>query len=120
MKTATAVLATTAALAFAMPAQAAPASIAGNWKTNDGRAVVTFSKCGNSMCGRITRFLVPEPAGGARDTENPKKDLRSRKLMGARIFWNLTPDGSSYDGKGYSPEGRAIFQRGCQTQRQCV
>ncbi|MGB3737909.1 MAG: DUF2147 domain-containing protein [Pontixanthobacter sp.] len=98
-----------AALAFATPGQAAPASIAGDWKTNDGRAIVTFAKCGNAMCGRITRFLVPEPAGGARDTENPKKDLRGRKLMNTRIFWGLTPDRNSFDGKGYSPEDGQYF-----------
>ena len=98
-----------AAFAFSAPVQAAPASIAGDWKTNDGRAIVTFAKCGNAMCGRITRFLVPEPAGGARDTENPKKKLRNRKLMNARIFWGLTSDGNSYEGKGYSPEDGQYF-----------
>ncbi len=99
---------------FAAPVQAAPASIAGNWKTDDGRAVVQFYKCGEATCGRIARFLVPEPAGGARDVENPEKSRRDRKILGLRIFWNLTPDGSKFEGKGYSPEDGRYFNANLQ------
>ncbi len=98
-----------AAAAFATPAQAAPASIAGDWKTDDGRSIISFYKCGNAMCGKISKFLVAEPEGGARDTENPNKKLRNRKLLGLRIFNSLTPDGNRYDGKGYSPEDGRYF-----------
>ncbi|MXO89649.1 DUF2147 domain-containing protein [Pontixanthobacter aquaemixtae] len=98
-----------AGLVFAAPAQAAPASIAGNWKADDGKSVIQFYKCGNAMCGKIAKFLVPEPSGGARDTKNPKASLRSRKLLGLRIFWNLAADGSRYKGKGYSPEDGRYF-----------
>ena len=98
-----------AALAFAAPVQAAPASIAGNWKTDDGKSIIQFYKCGSSMCGKIAKFLVPEPKGGARDSENPKASLRDRKLLGLRIFWDLKPDGNSYEGEGYSPEDGRYF-----------
>lgn len=97
------------AVMIAAPASAAPASIAGKWKTEDGRAVVTFYECGANMCGRISRFLVPEPAGGARDTENPNRELRNRELMDLRIFWGLSADGSSWEGEGYSPEDGRYF-----------
>ncbi|WP_336986071.1 DUF2147 domain-containing protein [Altererythrobacter aquiaggeris] len=92
------------AASLAFPAQAAATSIAGNWKTDDGKAIVTFAPCGQTMCGKISRFLVPEPAGGARDNANPDKAKRSRKLLGLTIFWNLKVKGGSYAGKGYSPE----------------
>ncbi|WP_170005390.1 DUF2147 domain-containing protein [Pseudopontixanthobacter vadosimaris] len=88
---------------------AAPADITGKWKTDDGRAVVEFYRCGDAMCGRISDFLVPEPAGGVRDTENPDAAKRSRKLRGLRIFWGLAPDGDRYEGKGYSPEDGRYF-----------
>lgn len=88
---------------------AAPADIAGKWKTDDGRAVVEFYRCGNAMCGRISDFLVAEPAGGVRDAENPDAEKRSRKLRGMRIFWNLAPDGDRFEGKGYSPEDGRYF-----------
>nr|WP_137676183.1 DUF2147 domain-containing protein [Parerythrobacter lutipelagi] len=103
------IVAAAACTALAMPAAAAPASIAGKWKTDDGKSIISFYECGKAMCGKIDRFLVAEPAGGARDTENPKASLRDRKLLGLRIFWNLTPDGSSYEGKGYSPQDGRYF-----------
>ena len=97
------------AMTLAVPAQAAPASIAGNWKADDGKSVIRFYKCGQSMCGKIARFLVAEPAGGARDGKNPKASLRSRKLLGLRIFWDLSANGKRYKGKGYSPEDGRYF-----------
>lgn len=98
-----------ASLMIAAPAQAAPASISGNWKTDDGKSIIQFYKCGSSMCGKISKFLVPEPAGGARDTENPDRSKRSQRLLGLRIFWNLKADGSKFKGNGYSPEDGRNF-----------
>ena len=98
-----------AALTFAAPAYAAPASITGNWKTDDGKSVIKFYKCGKSMCGKISKFLVPEPAGGARDGENPDKAKRSRRLLGLPIFWSLTASSDRFKGKGYSPEDGRYF-----------
>lgn len=110
MKTALVTLSTLAgALAITPSAHAAPASIAGNWKTDDGTSVVAFYKCGNAMCGKVDRFLVSAPADGVRDTENPKKNLRNRNVLGLRIFWDLTPDGDRYEGKGYSPRDGRYF-----------
>lgn len=101
-----------AALA-AMPAAAqAPGSIAGNWRADNGRAIITIAPCSNGsaqMCGRISRFLVPEPEGGARDTNNPDRSLRSRPLLGVQIFSNLSRDGNSWSGRGYSPEDGRHF-----------
>lgn len=105
-------LATTAlalGLALASPATAQASSVEGNWKTEDGKSVIQFYKCGAQMCGKIARFLVPEPKGGALDDKNPDKALRSRKLLGLRIFWNLAPTGSRFKGKGYSPEDGRNF-----------
>ena len=97
-----------AALAtLASPAQAN--TIEGNWKTDDGKSVIQFYPCGAGMCGKIARFLVPEPKGGALDDKNPDKALRSRKLLGLRIFWNLAPSGARFKGKGYSPEDGRNF-----------
>lgn len=91
----------------AAPAQAN--AIEGNWKTDDGKSVIQFYPCGAQMCGKIARFLVPEPKGGALDDKNPDKALRSRKLLGLRIFWNLAPSGTRFKGKGYSPEDGRNF-----------
>lgn len=109
----------------AAPAQAN--TIEGNWKTDDGKSVIQFYSCGANMCGKIARFLVPEPKGGARDDNNPNKALRSRKLLGLQIFTNLAPAKARFKGKGYSPEdgrnfnaevwreGNLLKVRGCVT-----
>ncbi len=83
---------------------AAPASILGRWINEDGIAVVEFARCGTKICGHIDQFLVAEPRGGARDTKNPDKSKRDRRLLGARVFWDLTADGSVWEGEGYMPE----------------
>ncbi len=93
----------------ATPAAAQSGSIDGNWKTADGKSVIQFQPCGAAMCGKIARFLVPEPRGGARDDQNPDKALRSRRLLGLQIFWNLTPAKGRFKGKGYSPEDGRNF-----------
>lgn len=101
-------LAALATLALALPVAAQDSgSIAGRWRTDDGRAVITIAPCssgGATLCGRITRFLVAEPAGGARDTNNPDRSLRSRPLMGVQVLSNLTREGQRWSGRGYSPE----------------
>lgn len=98
-----------AAAFIAAPTIAAPSSIAGKWKTGDGKAIVTIAPCGQSLCGRITKFLVPEPPGGARDGKNPDSSQRDRMLLGSAILWNLKPKGSAFSGNGYSPEAGRNF-----------
>ncbi len=101
-------IAAAALLALAMPASAQQgSSIAGRWRTDDGKAVITIAPCttgGATLCGRISRFLVPEPTGGARDGNNPDRALRARALMGVQVLSNLARDGQRWSGRGYSPE----------------
>src|SRR3546814_15027966 len=44
-----------ALVAFAVPtaAAAAPVSIVGRWKTDDGKGIVDIVPCGAKLCGRI-------------------------------------------------------------------
>ena len=81
--------------------------IAGRWRTDDNKAIITVAPCtagGAALCGRISRFLVPEQAGGARDTNNPDRALRARPLMGVQVLSNLTQSRGTWTGRGYSPE----------------
>jgi uncharacterized protein (DUF2147 family) len=83
------------------------APINGNWRTDDGKAVITIGPCSEgsaTQCGRISRFLVAEPAGGARDSNNPNRNLRNRSLMGVQVLSGLTWRNDSWVGNGYSPE----------------
>jgi uncharacterized protein (DUF2147 family) len=100
------VAASLAALALPVAAQQA-STVAGRWRTDDGKAVITVAPCSTGsvqLCGRISSFLVPEPAGGARDTHNPNRALRTRPLLGVAVLTNLTREGNAWTGRGYSPE----------------
>ena len=93
-----------AALIVVPSAAAAPASLAGLWKTDDGKGIVAMAKCGAKMCGRIAELLIKEPAGGQRDERNPDKAKRGRMVEGLQIYWDLVPHGDGWKGEGYSPE----------------
>lgn len=98
---------TAATIALTGTAMAQSGGIQGRWRTDDGKAIITVAPCSagsTALCGRISRFLVPEPAGGARDTNNPDRALRTRALMGVQVLSNLTRSGNSWTGRGYSPE----------------
>ena len=97
-----------AALA-AVPAAAAPAPIVGNWKTDDGRAIVTVAPCPGGLCATIARFLVPEPQGGVRDAKNPDAKLRNRRILGSNVLWDLKPAGKAWSGSGYSARDGRTF-----------
>jgi uncharacterized protein (DUF2147 family) len=109
-----------AALVSAMPgshpatAQSAPvaANIAGQWRTDDNKAIVTIAPCAAgsaAYCGRITRMLGAQPAGGVHDENNPNAALRNRPVLGISIFNNLTRNGTRWTGRGYSPEDGRNF-----------
>ncbi|MDK2761044.1 MAG: DUF2147 domain-containing protein [Sphingopyxis sp.] len=99
-----------AALIASSPVLAAPAAITGQWKTDDGKAVVEIAKCGASLCGKIRRFLVREPVGGLKDSKNADKTKRTRKLLGAPLLWDLKPEANNWAGQGYSPEDGQAFR----------
>jgi uncharacterized protein (DUF2147 family) len=96
-------LAATLTLGLAAPA-AASSSLTGQWRTDDGKAIMEIVPCGKSLCAKIARFLVAQPAGGARDGNNPDKSLRNRPLLGVNVLSGLVPDGQGWKGRGYSPE----------------
>src|SRR3546814_18587308 len=80
-----------AALIVVPSAAAAPASLAGLWKTDDGKGIVAMTKCGAKMCGRIAELLIKEPDGRPRDERNPDKTKRGRMVEGLQLYWDLVP-----------------------------
>lgn len=100
----------------ATPAIAAPSPIAGNWKTDDGRAIVTVAPCRGGLCATITHFLVAEPQGGVRDAKNPDPKLRNRRVLGTNVLWGLKPNGNAWTGSGYSARDGRTFNASVTTQ----
>ena len=96
---------------FAVPASA-QSSIAGNWLTEDNRAVIAIAPCGSNICGRIARILV-DVEEGQRDVNNPDPNLRDRPIEGVRVLTGFRRDGGQYrHGQVYDPEnGRSYNAR---------
>ncbi len=88
------------AMALASTAQAA--SVNGVWRTPAGWKVKMY-KCGGSYCGKVI--------GGtkARDTHNPNKALRSRKMVGVRMIWGMKGSNGKYTGKLYNPNDGKVY-----------
>ena len=105
--------------ATAQTTTAAPANIAGQWRTDDNKAIITVAPCTTGSaahCGRITRMLGPQPAGGVHDENNPNAALRSRPVLGITILNTLTRRGNRWTGAGYSPEEGRNFNATLSTE----
>jgi uncharacterized protein (DUF2147 family) len=108
-------LLTTLAALIAAPLTAAE-PIDGLWTTAEKTGQVRIGDCGPSHCGRLAKFLVTPPQGaGQRDTNNPNKSLRSRKLLGLPILTGFKPDGAAWRGTIYDPKSgksyRSVLRR---------
>lgn len=90
--------------------------ITGKWKTQEGDSIVTISKCGQTYCGRLTRYLVmPEGGVDQRDVNNPDPAKRKRKLLGTALLIGFTQDGDEWRGRIYDPRNgknyRSVLRR---------
>ena len=101
-----------AALATLMSAPAIAADpITGQWKTKEGDSIVTIARCGQSYCGRLTRYLVM-PDGGVdqRDVNNPDPAKRQRKLLGTALLFGFVEDGDEWRGRIYDPRNGKTYR----------
>lgn len=103
-------------IALAASPLAAAEPIDGLWITAEKTGQVRIADCGATRCGRLAKFLVPPPQGAdQRDTNNPDKALRNRKLLGLVILTGFKPDGAVWRGTIYDPKSgksyRSILKR---------
>ena len=90
--------------------------ITGKWKTQEGDSIVTISRCGQTYCGRLTRYLVmPEGGVDQRDVNNPDPAKRKRKVLGTALLIGFTQDGDEWRGRIYDPRNgknyRSVLRR---------
>jgi uncharacterized protein (DUF2147 family) len=92
-----------ALLSFMTAPAFASAPISGKWVTEDGKGIVEILQCGQPVCGRLVKTLVPV-VGPPFDRNNPDPALRKRPLIGLEILSNFHEKGSKWEGTIYSPE----------------
>lgn len=103
-------LMTIAALCMASPLLAAP-PVEGRWVTAEKDAVITIGDCGRTVCGRISKFLVPPPQGtDQRDVNNSDPKLRSRKLLGMSVLSGFVEEEDLWRGQIYDPKSGKTFR----------
>ncbi|CAN5317928.1 DUF2147 domain-containing protein [soil metagenome] len=81
---------------LALSAPAFAESITGDWKTDDGSAIIRVGPCGKLTCGTIARIL--DPAAPSQDINNPDQALRNRPLVGTPVLSGFTRAGKDWGG----------------------
>ena len=98
-------------IGIAVAANAAAASIKGRWTTVEKDSVVEISACGTAMCGRVSKFLKTPPGGyDQKDTKNPDKNLRARKILGIAVLHSLKADDKVWRGTIYDPRNGKSYR----------
>jgi uncharacterized protein (DUF2147 family) len=68
----------------------------GFWVTEEGKARVQVTRCGEKYCGTIVWLKEPLKDGKeVRDDKNPDPNLREKPVLGMKLMWGFV-----YDGEG--------------------
>jgi uncharacterized protein (DUF2147 family) len=80
----------------------------------DGRVAIQLVECDGTVFGRIVWLHSPRDEQGQvrRDTMNPNRALRERRLCGLTALWGLRPTGPDQWGGGqfYNPENGVTYR----------
>ena len=94
-----------------LTAGAQPASVEGQWLTEDRKGVVQIAPCGGQMCGRIARVLDRGPGVPATDINNPEPKLRGQPILGLLTLWGFRRVGAMWkDGRAYDPKSGRSYR----------
>ena len=108
---------TTLAIALAGATTALPAAAAdvfGHWLTENQKAIVEITPCGQSACGNIVWMAEPNGPDGLPKTDknNPDASLASRTICNMAMIGDFTNDGNGEWSNGfiYDPEGGDVYK----------
>jgi len=80
----------------------------GTWLTDEGKATVRVTNCGDALCASIVALREPnDPQTGTPKTDNRNIDAgkRTRPIIGLQILMGLRPQGANkWTGQIYNPE----------------
>jgi uncharacterized protein (DUF2147 family) len=96
---------------FSATAANAAADVTGDWRMEDGSAIIAFARCGDQMCASIARVLINRPGIPKTDIRNPDPALRTRTIQGLRIISGLHPKGNRWEGgRVYDPKSGKSYK----------
>jgi uncharacterized protein (DUF2147 family) len=76
--------------------------VTGQWLTDERDGIVEIGRCGDKLCGRLARSLVPIK-GPPVDRNNPDPALRNRPIIGLPVLLGFVADGGIWRGQIYDP-----------------
>lgn len=80
--------------------------IVGKWQNPSGEGKIEIYKKNDKFYGKL--FWVKD--ADKKDVNNPKENLRSRRIQGLEILTNFTKSGKSYeDGQIYDPKSGKTY-----------
>lgn len=91
------------ALALLASPAAAIEPVAGRWLTDTKDGIIEIGRCGDALCGRLVKSLVPIAPPGT-DKNNPDPQLRGRPILGLPVLTGFKPDGEKWAGRAYDPK----------------
>lgn len=96
-------------LLLALAAMTAPSGLAGDWRTQDGSAVVRVGACGQTVCGRIVQVL--HPGAPPNDAHNPDPARRGRPLAGLAVLHGFARNpAGELQGTAYDPKSGRSYR----------
>jgi uncharacterized protein (DUF2147 family) len=97
----------------AVPAPLRAEALIGTWLTQQRDAHIRVAKCGKALCGTVVwlREAVDPKTGQAPvDSKNPNPSLRSRKIVGIRIFAMEQDNTGSWTGGIYNSDDGQTYK----------
>jgi uncharacterized protein (DUF2147 family) len=84
----------------------------GTWLTQQGDARIRVAKCGGALCGTVVwlRDAVDATGKAPTDVKNPNPSLRTRKVLGIRIFEMQQDATSSWTGGIYNADDGQTYR----------
>ena len=111
-------------VAWCQVVAADPAKVLGEWLTEDKVSRIELTECDDALCGHISWIREEDATNEAgepvTDVNNPDAAMRSRPLVGLRIFHELKPsedNDSLWEGRVYNPENGEMYTASLLPQR---
>ncbi len=85
----------------------------GTWLTANSDAHIRVARCGKAMCGTVVwlkNAVDPKTGQPPVDDKNPNASLRSRKILGNRIFAMEEDSTGSWTGGIYNSDDGQIYK----------
>jgi len=84
-------------------------AVTGTWLTDTKDGLIEIAPCGQRLCGRLVKSLVPIKGPGT-DINNPDPKLRGRPILGMPVLTGFAEDNALWRGTAYDPKNGKSYK----------